>query len=109
MQPFGRQYMGPDQFIEWAQGIGASAHLVGQRGEAEINALLGKTLALPVQRLVSAELVEQDGRQQVRTNKAHTSVYNTFNICRHLITAATKRRFRTEAFEAWRAAVGIAA
>jgi putative transposase len=40
---------------------------------------------------------------------AHASVYNTFNICRHLITSATKRRFRTEAFEAWRAAVGVAA
>src|SRR5437764_10404816 len=24
---------------------------------------------------------------------AHASVYNTFNICRHLITSATKRRF----------------
>jgi len=40
---------------------------------------------------------------------SHASVYNTFNICRHLITSATKRRFRTEAFEAWRAAVGVAA
>src|SRR5437870_10904420 len=39
---------------------------------------------------------------------AHASVYNTFNICRHLITAAMKRRFRTEAFEEWRAAVGVA-
>ena len=39
----------------------------------------------------------------------YASVYNTFNICRHLVTSATKRRFRTEAFEAWRAAVGIAA
>ena len=28
---------------------------------------------------------------------AHASVYNTFNICRHLITSATKRCFRTEA------------
>ena len=40
---------------------------------------------------------------------AHASVYNTFNICRHLITSATKRRFRAEAFEAWRAATGVAA
>src|SRR5207253_4564190 len=40
---------------------------------------------------------------------AHASVYNTFNICRHLITSATKRRSRTEAFETWRAAVGVAA
>jgi hypothetical protein len=27
--------------------------------------------------------------------------------CRHLITSATKRRFRAEAFETWRAAVGV--
>ena len=40
---------------------------------------------------------------------AHASVYNTFNICRHLLTSATKRRFRTEAFEIWRAAAGVAA
>src|SRR5206468_956809 len=39
----------------------------------------------------------------------HASVYNLFNICRHLITSATKRRFRAEAFEAWRAAVGVGA
>src|SRR5436853_5562123 len=32
---------------------------------------------------------------------AHASVYNTFNICRHLTTSATKRR--------WRAAVGVVA
>ena len=39
----------------------------------------------------------------------HASVYNTFNICRHLITSATKRRFRAEAFDAWRAAAALAA
>src|SRR4051794_6040606 len=40
---------------------------------------------------------------------AHASVYNTFNICRHLITSATKRGFRAEAFGAWRMAAGVAA
>jgi putative transposase len=40
---------------------------------------------------------------------AHSSIYNTFNICRHLITSATKSRFRTEAFETWRAAASVAA
>src|SRR4051794_31128063 len=39
----------------------------------------------------------------------HAAVYNTFNICRHLITSATKRRFRTEGFDAWRMAAGVAA
>ena len=32
-----------------------------------------------------------------------------FNICRHLITSTTRRRFRAEAFDAWRTAAGIAA
>jgi len=40
---------------------------------------------------------------------SHASVYNTFKICRHLITSATKRRLRTEAFETWRAAASVAA
>jgi len=39
----------------------------------------------------------------------HASVYNTFNICRHLITSATTRRFRAEAFDAWRTAACVAA
>src|SRR5947208_7470352 len=39
----------------------------------------------------------------------HAAVYNTFNICRHLITSATKRRFRAEAFDAWRTAADVAA
>ena len=39
----------------------------------------------------------------------HASVYNTFNICRHLITSATKRQFRAAAFETWRAAVSVSA
>jgi len=40
---------------------------------------------------------------------ARTSVCNTFDIRRHLITSATKCQFHTEAFETWRAAVGVAA
>jgi hypothetical protein len=56
-----------------------------------------KDATLPVSRIGSEVL------------SAHASVYNTFNICRHLITSETKRLFRTEAFEAWRIAVGVAA
>jgi transposase-like protein len=39
----------------------------------------------------------------------HASIYNTFNTCRHLISAANHRRFRAEAFASWRTAVGVAA
>ncbi len=38
----------------------------------------------------------------------HAATYNTFNICRHLATAYTHRRFRAEAFAAWRDAAGVA-
>jgi len=31
----------------------------------------------------------------------HAATYNTFNVCRHLTTAATHRRFRAEAFATW--------
>jgi len=37
------------------------------------------------------------------------SIYNTFNTCRHLISATNHRQLRSEAFAAWRRAAGIAA
>jgi putative transposase len=40
---------------------------------------------------------------------AHTAVANTFTTCRLLISAATHRQFRTEAFVAWREAADLAA
>jgi transposase-like protein len=39
----------------------------------------------------------------------HASVYNNFNTCRHLISAANHRQLRSEAFAAWRRAAGVAA
>ena len=39
----------------------------------------------------------------------HASVYNTFNVCRHLRCARTHRLLRAEAFAAWREAAGVAA
>ena len=38
----------------------------------------------------------------------HAAVYNTFNVQRHLISAATHRTFRASAMDAWRAAVAAA-
>ena len=40
---------------------------------------------------------------------AHAAVANTFTTCRHLISAATHRQFRAEAFAAWREAAELAA
>jgi len=39
----------------------------------------------------------------------HAATYNTFNVCRHLSTAGTHRRFRAKAFATWRDAAGMAA
>src|SRR3954464_11380276 len=38
----------------------------------------------------------------------HAATYNTFTVPRHLVSARTHRRFRAEAFETWRSAVGLA-
>jgi putative transposase len=40
---------------------------------------------------------------------AHAAVYNTFNLCRHLVSAKTHRRLRSEAIMVWRSAAGVTA
>lgn len=40
---------------------------------------------------------------------SQSTVYNTFNICRHLTTASTHRFLRELAFDAWRVAVAVIA
>jgi hypothetical protein len=62
--------MSLDQCIKWQQGRRAGADLVGQRRQAQINALAPVAFALPVQRLMLAELLEQDHGQQVGAGKA---------------------------------------
>ena len=69
MQPLGSQHMGLDQRMQRLQRHRAGTHLVGERRDAEIDALAGVALALPVQRLMLPELLEQDHRQQVRSGK----------------------------------------
>ena len=66
MKPFGRHDMLLDQAMERPQGRSAGADMVGQRRERQIDAFAGIALALPVQRLVLAILLEQDHRQQIR-------------------------------------------
>jgi transposase-like protein len=39
---------------------------------------------------------------------SHAAVGNTFSTCRHLVSAATHRQFRAEAFAAWREAAEFA-
>jgi transposase-like protein len=37
----------------------------------------------------------------------HATVYNTFNVQRHLTSARTHRAFRASAMSTWRAAVAV--
>lgn len=66
MQPFGGQNMGADQVMDRLQSRRTSSDLIGQRGEAEIDAFPGVALGLAVQGLMLAELLEQDRGEQVR-------------------------------------------
>ena len=56
--------MGLDQRLQRRQQLGHRAHLVGERGEAEVDALAGVPLRLAVQRLMLAELLEDDHGKQ---------------------------------------------
>ena len=70
VQAFGRQHMGLDQRVQGRECNGTRAYLVGQRREAELDALTGIALGLPVERLVLGKLLEQNHRQQVRARPA---------------------------------------
>ena len=64
------EHMGADQLVERAQQRGAAADLVGERRQAEVDALAGVALRLPVQRLVLPVLLEQHHGEQARAGKA---------------------------------------
>jgi hypothetical protein len=62
--------MALDQRMKGLQNRRTGTDLVGQRRKAQINALSSIALALAVQRLVLAKLLEQDHGQQLRPGKA---------------------------------------
>jgi hypothetical protein len=70
MEPLGGQHMRFDQGMQRGKRRRAGSDLVRQRRHAEVDAFSGEAVALPVQRLVLSEFVEQDHRQQVRPGKA---------------------------------------
>ena len=70
VQPLGGQHMALDQRMKRLQRRRAGADLVGQRRQAQIDALAPVALALAVQRLMLAELLEQDHGQQVGAGEA---------------------------------------
>lgn len=64
MKPLGGKHMRLDQRVHRLERRGTGSDLVGQCGEAEVDALAGIALALSVQRLVLGELLEQDHHQK---------------------------------------------
>ena len=70
VQPLGRHDVALDQVEERHEGEGPMADLVGQRRQRQVDPLAFEAGALPVERGVHAELVEQDRRQQLRADQA---------------------------------------
>ena len=70
MQALGREHMAFDQVEERHDGERPVADLVGQRRQRQVDPLGLKAHTLAVERDMHAELVEQDRRQQLRTDEA---------------------------------------
>ena len=70
MQPISLEHVGFDPIDQRPKHHGAGADQVGQGRQAEIDALLGIALALAIQRLMHAILLEQDHRQKARAGEA---------------------------------------
>jgi hypothetical protein len=69
VQSFSREDMGfhaPQHRLEHSA---ASSHMVGQGRQTERHAFLGVALGLAIERLMLAELLEQDHRQQARPHQ----------------------------------------
>ena len=75
------KHMLRDQIVQRPARHRAGANLVGQRRQAEIDALAGVAIALPVQRLVLAVLLEDDHRQKVRARPAPGVGWNGAGGC----------------------------
>ena len=70
VQPPGRQNMRGDQREQGRERGRAGTDLIGQRRDRQRDPLPGEALALAVQRLMLAELLEQDRGQELRPGKA---------------------------------------
>jgi hypothetical protein len=70
MDPLGREHVRLDQLIEWHQRRRAGADMIGHGRHRELDALAGKLIALPVERLMIGVFVDQDHRQQARAGEA---------------------------------------
>ena len=69
MYPLGGEDMSLDQPVQRRERGRAGTDLVGERRQADLHALAGIAVALTVERLVRAELLEQDHRQEARAEQ----------------------------------------
>jgi hypothetical protein len=70
VQALGRQHIGFETIMERTKGVAAGAHLIGKRREAQRHAFTRIALGLAVQRLMLAELLEQDHGQEIGAGEA---------------------------------------
>ena len=70
MQPLGAEHVLADQLVQRRQDGGRGADQIGEGREVEVDTLAGITLALPVEWLVLAVLLEEDHRQEAGADPA---------------------------------------
>ena len=70
METLGGQHMRFDEGVERSQRGRADPDLVRQRRHAQLDAFTRITFALPVQRLMLTEFLEQDHGQEIRPGEA---------------------------------------
>ena len=88
-----------------ARELGLSAeHIMGKRKNSRVE---GSHVPIRLRERKMQGFRSQGSAQ--RFLAAHAAVANTFATCRHLISAATHRQFRAEAFAVWREAAELAA
>ena len=108
-----KQGMAPEQLVtDRLRAYGAAARELGLgaehiQGKRKNNRAEGSHV--PIRRRERKMQGFRSPGSAQRFLAAHAAVANTFTTCRHLISAATHRQFRTEAFAAWREAAQLAA
>ena len=70
MQPLGGEHMRSDQLVERGERGRRRADMIGHGRDVELDAFPGIALALAVERLMHAVLLEQDHRQQAGADPA---------------------------------------
>ena len=87
VQTRSRQHVGRNQVVQRLQRHRAGTHLVGQRRQAEIDALSRVAIPLPVQQLMHPVLLEENHCQQVRARPAARHHVERRRRLRYLLAA----------------------